>query len=68
MNIELEKLGQTIEGDIFLDEFQKVIYSTDASAYREKPIAIIRPKTNNDLKLIIEFANKHNVLVPQVHP
>jgi len=66
MQVELEKLGQKIEGDIFLDEFQKVVYSTDASAYREKPIAIIRPKNNSDLKLIIEFANKHNVnLIPR---
>ena len=66
MQVELERLGNKIDGDIFLDEFQKVIYSTDASAYREKPIAIIRPKNNSDLKLIIEFANKHNAnLIPR---
>lgn len=66
MQVELERLGDKIEGDIFLDEFQKVVYSTDASAYREKPIAIIRPKNNSDLKLIIEFANRHSInLIPR---
>ena len=66
MQVELEKLGHIIEGDIFLDEFQKVVYSTDASAYREKPIAIIRPKNNSDLKIVIDFANEHKVnLIPR---
>ena len=66
MQVELDRLRQKIEGDMFLDEFQKVVYSTDASAYREKPIAIIRPKNDNDLKIIIEFANKHIVnLIPR---
>ena len=58
MQEELLNLEKKIDGDIFLDEFQKVVYSTDASAYREKPIGIVRPKNNNDLKIIIEFANK----------
>lgn len=66
MQVELENLGKKIEGDIFLDEFQKVVYSTDASAYREKPIGIIRPKNDSDLKKIIAFANENNVnLIPR---
>jgi len=66
MHQELEKLGKKIEGDIFLDEFQKVVYSTDASAYREKPIGITRPKNKKDIKIIIDFANKHNInLIPR---
>ncbi|MCK5781379.1 MAG: FAD-binding protein [Flavobacteriales bacterium] len=66
MQNELIKLGESIKGDIFLDEFQKIIYSTDASAYREKPIAITRPKDKSDLQIIIDFAIKHNVnLIPR---
>jgi len=66
MQSELEELGRKIKGDIFLDEFQKTVYATDSSAYREKPIAITRPKDKNDIKTIIDFANTHNInLIPR---
>ncbi|MEN8137153.1 MAG: FAD-linked oxidase C-terminal domain-containing protein [Bacteroidota bacterium] len=66
MHSELVELGKNLKGDILLDEIQKVVYSTDASAYREKPIGITRPKDKEDIKIIIDFANKHNInLIPR---
>ena len=62
----LESLKKTFKGDLFFDEFHKTIYSTDASAYREKAIAITVPKDEADVKVIIDFAIKHNVnLIPR---
>ncbi len=59
-------LESIFEGDIYLDELQRIIYSTDASAYREKPFAVTRPKNVVDLQLLIDFANKHGLsLIPR---
>lgn len=53
-------------GNIHTDKLHLSIYSTDASAYRMQPLAVAIPKTNNDIKLLIEFANKHNqTLIPR---
>jgi len=43
----------TIDGDIFTDEPKLMMYATDASAYREKPLAVIWPKSSNDLKSVV---------------
>ncbi len=54
------------EGNIYTDHYTKVQYATDASAYRQIPHAVTRPKTVYDLKLLISFAKKHNTsLIPR---
>jgi FAD/FMN-containing dehydrogenase len=41
-------------------------YSTDASVYQEKPLAVAIPKEIEDIKLLIDFANIHKVtLIPR---
>jgi len=55
-----------IEGDIFSDETTRIIYATDASVYREKPLVVIRPKNISDIKKIVAFASKNNVpIIPR---
>ncbi len=59
-------MQSTFNGDIYLDELQRIAYSTDASAYREKPIAVSRPKDEKDLQALIKFANNNNIaLIPR---
>jgi FAD/FMN-containing dehydrogenase/Fe-S oxidoreductase len=53
---KLAVLGKTLDGDIKFDTITKVIYATDASAYKEFPLAVIWPKGEEDLKKIITFA------------
>ncbi len=54
----LNELGEILEGDLRYDDITTTIYSTDASVYREKPTAVIWPKTKSDLGKIIQFAGK----------
>jgi FAD/FMN-containing dehydrogenase/Fe-S oxidoreductase len=62
----LEKLKSEFKGDILLDELSKVVYATDASVYREMPIAVVLPKDKEDVKLIVKFANEINVpIIPR---
>jgi FAD/FMN-containing dehydrogenase/Fe-S oxidoreductase len=51
-------LKQSLDGDVFTDQVQKVIYATDASAYREIPQALSRPKNKEDIRKIIGFARQ----------
>ena len=51
-------LKQSLEGDVFTDRVQKVIYATDASSYREIPQAVTRPKNKEDIRKIIHFARQ----------
>jgi hypothetical protein len=37
-------LKSQLDGDLFTDNVQKVLYSTDASSYKEKPLAVTKPK------------------------
>ena len=43
-------LKLSLDGDVFTDQVQKVIYATDASSYREIPAAVTRPKNKEDIK------------------
>ncbi len=62
----LNNLGTFLEGDLFTDNSSRIIYSTDASAYKEKPLAVIRPKNKSDIKKIVAFASKYKIpIIPR---
>jgi FAD/FMN-containing dehydrogenase/Fe-S oxidoreductase len=66
MNVKLQQLSQQLDGEIFLDNTIRTLYATDASAYREMPLAVVIPKTENDLKKLIAFANENSTsLIPR---
>jgi len=62
----LKKLKHTFDGDIFTDNASRLQYATDASAYRELPVAVVRPANNDDIKKIVRFAAVQRVpLIPR---
>ncbi len=63
LNIHLDQLKSNLRGDLYTDNVQRVLYSTDASQYRELPLAVTRPKTTNDVKKIIAFARKNETSI-----
>ncbi|WP_266368780.1 FAD-binding and (Fe-S)-binding domain-containing protein [Tellurirhabdus rosea] len=66
MQQALQHLAGQLEGDLFLDNTMRTLYATDASAYREMPLAVAIPRTEADLKRLIAFANEHNTsLIPR---
>ena len=52
----LEKLGQELKGELFTDDTMRTLYATDASAYREMPLAVAIPEDESDIKTLIRFA------------
>ncbi|MBU8892133.1 MAG: FAD-binding protein [Bacteroidales bacterium] len=63
---KLKELSLDLSGDLYTDQKTRILYATDASAYRELPIAVARPKDKSDLRKLVDFANKHNTsLIPR---
>src|SRR6187401_628485 len=66
MKENLQQLERQLEGDLFHDITMRTLYATDASAYREMPLAVAIPKTIEDIKLLIKFAkNEKTSLIPR---
>lgn len=62
----LETIKGQFKGDIFTDTSMRLIHATDASAYREIPMAVVRPRDEDDLRLLIQFAYEHKIpLIPR---
>lgn len=49
-------LASRIDGDVFYDLPTRLMYATDASVYRELPLAIVRPRHEKDIKTLVSFA------------
>lgn len=63
---ELQQLGRQLEGELYFDAAMRTLYATDASAYREMPLAVAIPKHEQDIKTLIAFARKHKTsLIPR---
>ncbi len=55
-----------IKGEIFEDESRRLIYSTDASAYREIPVGVVWPEGEDDVISTVNFARRHSLsLIPR---
>ena len=62
----LAALKKQFEGDIYIDDSMRLMYATDASAYREIPLAVTRPRGIDDIKILIAFARENGTsLIPR---
>ncbi len=66
MKGKLQKLSTQLQGDLYYDTTMRTLYATDASAYREMPLAVSIPKSKKDILTLIQFANEHQTnLIPR---
>ena len=66
MKDKLQHLAQSLEGELYFDDTIRILYATDASAYREMPLAVSMPKSNGDIKKLIAFAHENKTsLIPR---
>lgn len=63
---KLKLLEGELEGDLLYSLSLCLMYATDASEYREVPVAIARPAGESDIKKLIRFAASNNIpLIPR---
>jgi len=64
--IEWTGLRKELEGPLYFDTMMRTLYATDASAYREMPLAVAIPHSIADIKKLIRFATQnHTSLIPR---
>ena len=55
-----------IHGEVRTDLLHRILYSTDASAYRETPLAVAFPKDETDVQEIVRYASRNHInLIPR---
>jgi len=60
---KISLLKNSFDGEIFTDKSRRLMYATDASAYREIPIAVTYPKSKSDIVTLIHFAKENNTSI-----
>jgi len=66
MNSKLKQLSRELDGELYYDKRMRILYATDASAYREMPLAVAMPQTVADIKKLIAFARAEKTsLIPR---
>ncbi len=66
MDALFTELKTQLRGELYTSDIRKLMYATDASAYREKPLGVAYPKDNKDLKLILSFCTENKIpLIPR---
>ena len=63
-----ESLQKDFEGELYfrdtvVDSAIRTVYATDASVYQEKPVAVALPKSIEDIRLLITFANTNQLTI-----
>lgn len=65
---QLALLASQLKGELFYtdetkDQTMLLAYSTDASVYQEKPLAVAIPADIDDIKKLIDFAQQHRITI-----
>lgn len=59
----IDLLQSRTQAEILVDDLYLGIYATDASLYQVRPIAVVIPKSKQDIFQIIQIANEYNLPV-----
>lgn len=55
----LTDLATNLKGELLCDDISRSIYSTDASVYSERPIAVAYPADSDDIATLVRFCNEN---------
>lgn len=61
----VDDLRGVVTGDILVDDLSRAAYSTDASILEVRPLAVIAPRTTEELIEVVKYANENNL---SLHP
>lgn len=56
-----KSLKGQIAGDLYLDAHHRALYSTDASLYQIQPLAVVAPRSRDDVLVALQAAREHRV-------
>lgn len=56
-------IAKLIKGDVLWDDWQRVMYATDASSYEILPLCVVIPRTAEDVTNVVRFAHEQGIAV-----
>lgn len=59
----IAQLGRQLSGECYDSNTMRILYATDASVYREMPLAVVLPATIEDIRKIILFAGENKLSI-----
>ncbi len=60
------ELKNILKGEVHTGNTSIILYSTDASAYSEKPLGVVYPQDTEDIGKVIKFCHKHKIpIIPR---
>jgi len=63
--MEPSKIGKylrdVIRGEVLTDEVSRILYSTAACIYEIKPLAVVRPKDEDDVSRLVKFCRENRI-------
>jgi len=60
---EFTLLASRIDGEFYYSNLYRLMYATDASVYREIPLAVVYPRHKKDIKEVIAFAFREKLSI-----
>jgi FAD/FMN-containing dehydrogenase/Fe-S oxidoreductase len=57
------KLQREVAGEVRMDHYNRLMYSTDASMYQMEPVGVVVPKDANDVETAMRIAAEHGIPV-----
>ena len=60
-----EDLRGVVSGEVLCDEVGRSLYATDGSLFEVRPLAVVRPRSTDDVAATVRWAAEHGV---SVHP
>lgn len=61
-----DELRARFDGELHTDRLRRLMYSTDASDYKENPQAVAYPRHEEDIRELVRFAHKNQLsLIPR---
>ena len=63
---EFTALAVALEGELHTSHTLRMLYATDASEYQEMPAAVALPKSEADVRTLVDFARQHGLgIIPR---
>jgi FAD/FMN-containing dehydrogenase/Fe-S oxidoreductase len=63
---DFDRLRAKIDGELHTDRLRLLMYATDASDYKELPIAVVYPRHEADIRELVRFASEKQItLIPR---
>src|SRR3954454_25113777 len=56
-----DDLEGIVRGDVLFDDITRTLYSTDASLFEVRPLGVVAPRDEEDVRAVVRYAAEHEI-------